>query len=358
MMSATVARAIGLICICLAACIIASAPAFAAAKTVRLPFLPNKTVSSRVIYIENPRFPQVTKAELATVVLTAADLVHEHFGITLRVPDTIKTVDSEKIFADLVTKTPKHFDRVMGDFKKDAVDWSKVKDMLIKQIQAAKGSLGDQIAFAKPYLVKQPTSNDIKAFAESVAGTFRTRLSYWTKAKLADGYPIIGKVPGREDLPLNEYLYWALMAKLGIEAEIVLTNQFIASVEYIPAPVHTAIRGGIIGGSSEFNPASRFGASVWMTLAPFLINDEQVRKLRNGKIYSKEDALKYAGVLLAHELGHLLLHLGHPWSNEACIMRPAEVLDFAGWEKKLNPQKCNIGSDPEMTPGSLRIPIW
>jgi len=191
-----------------------------------------------------------------------------------------------------------------------------------------------------------------------VIETFRTRLEYWTKAKLADGRPIIGEVPGRPDLPVNEYGYWTLMAKLGVEAEVVLTNQFIASVEYIPTPIHTAIRGGITGGSTEYNPASKFGASVWMSAAPFLLNDPQTQTLKRDKDYSREEALRYTGILLAHEIGHLVLHLGHPWANTACLMRPAEVLDFAAWDKSLNAEKCSLGSDPEMEIGVLDIPVW
>jgi hypothetical protein len=39
-------------------------------------------------------------------------------------------------------------------------------------------------------------------------------------------------------------------------------------------------------------------------------------------------------------------------------MRPAEVLDFSFWAEKLNAEQCLVGSDPEMTPGVLEIPIW
>jgi len=296
--------------------------------------------------------------ELRTIVQTAASLVSEHFGVILKIPSSIETSDIDEVFTDLVSKTPDGFAGLMGDFQNDNVDWGTVKELLIEQIDSYSGSLEEQIAFADPYLTVTPASRSVDAFAEAVVDTFRTKLSYWTRATLPDGNPIIGEVAGRKDLPLNEYGYWTLMAKLGVEAEIVLTNQFIASVEYIPTPVHTSIRGGITGGSTEYNPTSRLGASVWMSIAPFLMNDRQINDLRRNKTYSREDALRYAGVLLAHEIGHLVMHFGHPWSNAACLMRPAEVLDFALWEESLNAEKCLVGSDPEMTPGVLKIPVW
>jgi len=99
------------------------------------------------------------------------------------------------------------------------------------------------------------------------------------------------------------YVYWALMAKHGIPAEIVLANQLVGSVEYLSTPVHMAICGGITGGSAECNPASGFGASVWISLVPFLMQDRQVRELRGGAVYSQRHALRYAGVMLAMNSG-------------------------------------------------------
>ena len=148
------------------------------------------------------------------------------------------------------------------------------------------------------------------------------------------------------------------MTKLGIDAEIVLTNQLVASVEYIPIPVHTSIRGGITGGSTEYNPSSRLGSSVWVSLFPYVSNDSQIVELRMGKTYSREEALFYAGAMLGHEMGHQLFQLGHPWSNPACLMRPAEALDFAEWVKKLDARTCRIESSAAMTPGTMKAPIW
>lgn len=331
--------------------------ALAASETVPLPVITNKAISPRVIYVENPRFPKVTDAELKFILQTAAELVKSHFDVKIVPPTSIKTSQIDDVFPAVVSQAPEGFEGLMGDFQTGNVDWPTVRELLIEQINSY-GALEDQIAFASPHLISQPVSKTVDAFADAVIETFKTRLEYWTTAKLADGNPIIGKVPGLPDLRGNEYGYWTLMAKLGVEAEIVLTNQLIASVEYIPTPVHTAIRGGITGGSTEYNPASQFGASVWMSIAPFFLDDAQVRSLRQGETYSRKDALRYAGILLAHELGHLVLHLGHPWSNTSCLMRPAEVLDFAAWEKHLNPEECPVGFDQEMTIGVLGIPVW
>lgn len=324
----------------------------AAEDHVAQPEIENSTVAPRIIYIENPRFPNVTTKELWMIVQAASDLVKDHFGLNMIKPDEIPVFHIDDIFSGLLKNKPEGFDDLIGDFRNDNVDWNFVKDSLIERIREQEDPLEKQIDFARPYLVTPLETEDLESFADAVIETFKVRLSYWTVAKLEDGQPVI-----RQN-PVNEYGYWTLMAKLGIEADIVLTNQLVASVEYIPIPVHTSIRGGITGGSTEFNPSSRFGSSVWVSLFPYLSNDKHIRLLRNGDTYDRDEALTYAGAMLAHELGHQLLQLGHPWSNEACIMRPAEVLDFAAWVNKFDAQKCRIGSSPAMKPGMLEIPVW
>jgi hypothetical protein len=338
---------------------VASHPALAAQRTfVDLPRIRDNTVSARVVYVENPRFPGVGPDGLRRVLDAAAALVQEHFGVTVVRAGEIRTMDIADVFAAMVRDRPDGFDDLIGDFRNDRVDWPRVRASLIEQIQRQQDPLSRQIDFARPYLVRPLRAETLQGFADAIIETFRTRLSHWTRARLADGHPVIGWAPGYPDLPYNEYGYWALMAKLGIDAEIVLTNQLVASVEYMAVPVHTSIRGGITGGSTEYNPSSRLGASVWVSLFPFLFEDPHIVALRNGERYEINDALTYAGAMLAHELGHLVFQLGHPWSNEACLMRPAAALDFSGWLGELDAARCRIGSSPAMTPGTMKAPIW
>ncbi len=335
-----------------------STPSCAELGFVELPEIQSNKIAPRVIYIENPRFPKVDVQDLRIVIQSAADLVHEHFGVTLKQPSDIQVLNIDDVFLDVVKKKRRNFGKSVGDFRNGKVDWGRVKEFLARQIKKEKESLSEQIEFARPHLLRPVDEETRDGFAEAVIETFKIRLTHWTVAKLEDGYPVIGQVPGRPDLPLNEYVYWALMTKLGIDAEIILTNQLVASVEYMPIPIHTSIRGGITGGSTEYNPSSRLGSSVWVSLFPYLSNDSRIIELRNGDSFSRQDALSYAGVMLAHELGHQLFQLGHPWSNPACVMRPVEALDFTSWVKGLDAKACQIGSSPAMIPGTTKAPIW
>ena len=333
-------------------------PSLAESSFVALPRIENSTVAPRIIYLENPRFPAIAPDEIHKVVFAAANLVKDHFGIKIEIPNRVPVRDIDAVFADLVGNEPPGFKDLVGDFRNDNVNWEIVRENLAEQIEKQKDPLSQQIEFARPYLISPMGKEDVASFSRVVMETFRERLSHWTIAKLKDGHPVIGKVPGRPDLPFNEYGYWTLMARQGIEAEIVLTNQLVASVEYFAVPIHTSIRGGITGGSTEFNPSSQFGASVWVSLFPYISDDPHILKYRNGDTYTRDEALSYAGAMLAHEIGHQLLHLGHPWSNEACVMRPAEMLDFAPWVNRFDAEKCRIGSSRAMRTETIKIPIW
>lgn len=335
-----------------------STPSSAEQSFVALPKIENNAVAPRVIYIENPRFPKVEVQDLWKVLQSAADLVQGHFGVMVKKPSDIQILNIDDVFVDVVKKKRANFDDRTGDFRNGKVDWEKIKEFLVEQIKKEKDPLSEQIEFARPYLLRPLDEETLDGFSNAVIETFKIRLDHWTVAKLEDGHPVIGQVPGRPDLPHNEYGYWALMIKLGIDAEIILTNQLVASVEYIPIPVHTSIRGGITGGSTEYNPSSRLGSSVWVSLFPYLSNDNRIIELRKGDTYSRQEALSYAGAMLAHEMGHQLFQLGHPWSNPACLMRPAEALDFASWVNRLDAKACQIGSSPAMMPGTTKAPIW
>lgn len=311
-----------------------------------------------MIYIENPRFPKVEMQDLWKVLQSAADLVQENFGVSVKQPSDIQILNIDDVFVHVVKEKGADFDDSIGDFRNGNVDWEEIRKFLVEKIKSEKDPLSDQIEFARPYLLRPLDEETLDGFSNAVIDTFKTRLAHWIVAQLEDGHPVIGRVPGRPDLPHNEYNYWALMAKLGIDAEVILTNQLVTSVEYVPIPVHSSIRGGITGGSTEYNPSSRLGSSVWVSLFPYLSGDKQIVELRGGDTYSREEALSYAGVMLAHEMGHQIFQLGHPWSNPACLMRPAEALDFASWVDRLDAKACQIGSSPAMMPGTAKAPIW
>jgi hypothetical protein len=135
-------------------------------------------------------------------------------------------------------------------------------------------------------------------------------------------------------------LYWAFIGKLSLPYDIVITNQLIASAEYVGSSVHTAIRGGITNGITTDNPSSSRGRTAIVSVYPLIGADSVTRSLRGGESYSETDSARFAGSLLVHEIGHQLFDLGHPYGKRACVMNPPELLRFREWVAQLSPKDC------------------
>jgi hypothetical protein len=87
-----------------------------------------------------------------------------------------------------------------------------------------------------------------------------------------------------------------------------------------------------------------------------MINDtELLSMLRQDETYTDEQIINYSAALLTHELGHMLLHLGHPFGETGCIMSPTVMLDYRRWYDAFDPAACDVGSSRSMTPGVAAI---
>ena len=155
--------------------------------------------------------------------------------------------------------------------------------------------------------------------------------------------------------PMHSWVYWDQLAKVAFPWEVAITNQPVVGAEDVSTPIHAALRGGVSVGATSGNRSGRFGAVSWISVFPFLSDAPVAVELRGGAIHSRDEAIALAGTYLAHEIGHQILHLGHPWGNPACVMRPAALFDFRGWRARLDPAGCLIGGSPAMTPGAVKF---
>ncbi len=75
--------------------------------------------------------------------------------------------------------------------------------------------------------------------------------------------------------------------------------------------------------------------------------------MRGNDQYTDADAAELSGAYLAHEIGHLLLQLGHPFGKKACAMNPVSMLKFRQWFFQVYGAGCLMDSRPEMKPGAI-----
>jgi hypothetical protein len=222
-------------------------------------------------------------------------------------------------------------------------------------IEVSGSPLEEQYAYAAPYLLHRPTEITLDAFAVALADTLLGRIAVWRRVLAADGAPVI------DESPHNEWVMWDGLGYGDLPFDVVLTNQLVASVEYGGPDVHTSIRGGITAGTTSFSRTSPYRAFVWLSTFVFGNDFEPLLELRDGDLYDRREAAILAGAYLAHELGHQLLHLGHPFGARGCVMTPARLLDFREWYAQLDAARCPLGSHPAMRIGRPVLdyePAW
>ena len=322
-----------------------------AGKSLPLPDL-SKPVTLRVAYIHNPRFEPLPAERLGRVLVLTAGHMKAHLGVSVAFEPPVE-VPIIKVFAALPPRLvaraeSQRLDAAINDFALERLARELLRDL------KREGDLAAQKRFAARYLVSPPKDASDMAFARALVSTQLTLLGTWQALTGADGQPLIGKDR------FNEYAYWDLLGATPLPYEVIVTNQLVASAEWEGNSVHSAVRGGVSNGVTTQNRQGRFQLFSMLSTYPFLDDSPQTVALRGGDTPTAAQADDYMALLLAHELGHQLLHLGHPFANTRCVMTPPPVLRFKEWAGGLSARDCPLGgrravSNRENTPGFVKF---
>jgi hypothetical protein len=321
-------------------------PHAGAGKPLPLPDL-SGGVTLRVAYVENPRLPPLPAQRLdAILALTRGELKNQ-LGITARFTQP-ERLPIGPLFAALSPRLTLEAERERVDATLEPARLEPLARRLVKDLRAA-GDVAAQKRFAAPYLVQPAADDGDLAFARALLVTQHTLLQAWGRALAPDGRPVIG---GDR---YNEYSFWNVLGSIELPYEVIITNQLIASAERTENSVHSAIRGGVSNGITTQSRGGRYRLVSILSSYPFTDGSVLARRLRGGEQPSEAQADRYMALLLAHELGHQLLHLGHPFGNPHCVMTPPVALAFRAWSAQLAPTECQLGSSRANTPGFLKF---
>ena len=313
---------------------------------IPLPILPPGPIDIRVAYAVNPRLPRMDARQLELLLESMQKAVNDHFGVRLRFLP-VQVVPISSLFETIPAARRLDASKNIYDFKSGTGDRRRLDLALGRGFRQSGEPLDEMVEFARPYIgaLSQP---DFKTFGARMAALQLERIELWRTRKTLDGDPAI------DQAPFNEFLMWLALGYGEVPFELVLTNQVIASVEYGWPAVHAAVRGGYSNGITTYNRRSRFGTmSIWSTYA-FTGNDAQLVQLRNGERYTEEEAALLAGLSGAHEMGHQLLHLTHPFGRQACLMSPVPMFNYREWAGNLDASKCLLRTSPAVTPGAYK----
>lgn len=314
---------------------------------------PGATVKLRVAHVVNPRFPQLDPDGLRQMLDVTGAEVRRQFGVVLEFR-RIETVPVADLFGRLHASwkgrlAPSIIDVKQGVDRIDTKVRQSLSESFLNTFAANPARAEAVIAFAHPYLQEPPQQGGLPALAAALTDTMLSRLEHWRTLQGDDGQPLI------DDTPFNEWVYWDALGYTRLPWDLVVTNQPVISAETYGADVHTALRGGITTGTTSHNIGSDLGAWAWISTFPFRHDDPLLTRLRGDQSYGPDQATTLAGAYFAHEVGHLLFHLGHPFDRPACAMAPARLLRFAEWLEGLDPLACPLGSDPTMVPGAISL---
>lgn len=312
----------------------------------RAPFpgLDGETVTLRVAYVVNPAFPGMKTEQIRAVLAAARRGVRENFGVDVEFLEP-EEQPLKALFDRVTSRDRTEWNGLSYDFKSGKGNRARLTRGYAAAFRSSDESLREMIAYAEPFLLAPLREESYDGFAQTVTATLVTRLEQIKSQKLPDGSALIDLSPN------NEVLYWVFIGRLSFPYDVVITNQLIASAEYVGSSVHTAIRGGITNGITTRNPSSRYGATAIVSTYPLIGEDGVMRALRGDETYSEADSAEFAGLLLVHEIGHQLFDFGHPYGRRSCVMNPPEMLHFRSWASQLSPKDCPIGGSPTMKPG-------
>lgn len=309
------------------------------------PLKPGTSVKLRVVYADNSRLARFSPDHLRIVLASAQLAVWKNFGTFVEFTEP-EEIGLDKLFATLPPPIRETRVESIYDFKSGKGDVRMLSAGIQRTLEERGTKLADALTFAAPYIAsKRP--RDLKSLSDELASVMLERLSQWRSVKARDGAPLI------DTSPYNEWVYWDTLGYGDLQYDLVLTNQIIVSAEYYGVDIHSAIRGGLTAGTTSYSRNSRYGSFVFFSTFQFQDESEVTLKFREGETYTEEYAAELAGAYLAHEIGHLLFQLGHPFGQKACAMNPARMMRFQEWYEQIDAAACPFGSRSEMKPGAI-----
>lgn len=309
----------------------------------------SKEISLRVANVTNPRFPQLSDEQLQAILNKTSNMVKEHFALDV-VFEKPEPLTIEALFNILPENVKKERQKEIVKFGTvSEADIIKMRGGVYEILNKYWDDRQAVVDYANPYLLTPIEGDDFKQLSVALVDTLLKRLEYWLTEKADDDQPVI------DDKPYNEWVWWDSLGYGDLPYDIVITNQLVASAEMYDMSVHSSIRGGITAGTTTFSKQARYGSYVYIMVYPMLNDSDMLVELRDDRSYSSEQVTTYAAALLTHEIGHQLLHLGHPFGNSNCVMSPTPLLKYREWVDGLDPGQCRINSEASMVPGFVTI---
>ncbi|MDD2929610.1 MAG: hypothetical protein PHY50_07315 [Sideroxydans sp.] len=315
-------------------------------QTEIVPIPPGATLHLRVAHAVNDRLPRMTPEQLHSLLAETRRTTLEHFGVHLEFSEITET-SVDALLALIPPAVRQARMNEIYDFKSGTGNRTRLAKGILRTLQERGTKLADALAYARPYLPDTANPRTLQELSSVLAGVLLARLDDWRTIRANDGKPVL------DETVRNEWILWDTVGYGELPYDLVITNQLVASAEFTAVELHTALRGGLTTGTTTFSRTSPYGSFVFWSTFPFTDTSVPGHALRGNEDYNATQAAEISGAYLAHEVGHMLFKLGHPFGDQACVMNPVSMLRYREWQAGLDAARCRIGSRAEMRVGAI-----
>jgi hypothetical protein len=300
-------------------------------------------------YVENPRFGNIADTELYQITKLAAMRFQLFFGRCITI-DPPRTLDISAVFDNFTPELKKLANGLILDPPTSA-SIAELSHLMAAALKKEPSTLAEQIAYVNHSgAFRVPPDTSVDDLATRLVRYQLAEMEVFKSTPLRDGKAVI------DGTPYNQFMYWVLLPKTRLKDDLYLTNQPIVSMELGSPSIHSALRGGISNGVTSPCAHCDHGTASIVSLYAIYATDAAVRKIRTEAAYSSAERRLFAADIIAHELGHQMFQLGHPFGLDACVMDPVEVLNFRERSKGLKAHACGEDRSPALKPGAAGFP--
>jgi hypothetical protein len=302
-----------------------------------------------VLYVENPRFNPMGKAEIDAITTNASAQFKTLLGrcVVFETPDKKPIND---VFGLLSNAQLQAANRLVVP-EPTTVDRYNLSRTMATALAAEKTTLAEQIAYANRSGAISVAADTPRAdFATALINYHADVLNKFRRQNAADGHPII------DINPYNEFAHWSGIPHTKLKHDLYLTNQPIISLERGDPSLHASLRGGITNGITTPCANCRYGTAIILSIYALYGNDNLLASIRTESPYSDAEKALFSAQVLTHELGHQLLHFGHPFALQDCVMNPVEGQNFRKRSLALREGACTKDRSPTLELGAIKFP--
>ena len=275
----------------------------------------------KVLVLENRSVKKYGTDEIRGILETGAEIFEKEFGRKIRIADVKQMEDGRA--GDYCVKMLEHPAWEKGRGAVETFLKGGEEEILNYMV----GNYMDGTEWYKKVVPvnRQKEVTDETMVAEFLAGEYVSR-----REKLySEAVPAL--YPNRERTLascMDWYLEW-----IAEPYDLVITNDFLNSAN--ESSLRTMYYGGMESGHAPYNPKTETRAQAIISTFPYQYSDMEFLSDTYFSRLTEEDKKREIGIIIAHELGHSLVHEGHVYEDWNCVMNHNYIypMEEKEWEK-------------------------